>query len=262
MPIEIVIPVGVFLFGAVIGSFLNVCIYRIPRKESLAFPASHCPQCQAPIRFYDNIPIVSWVLLLGRCRKCKQSIPFQYPLVEALNAVGYVYLYMRFGLTAAMLIYALFLSALIVITFIDLHHMIIPDVISLPGIAVGLIFSLLYLVIRDGSHLFLVLPPTFTNALTGAVLGWCLFYLAAYLSKGGMGGGDIKLIAMIGAFLGWERMLLTIMVGAFAGSVVGIGLMIFFKKGRKYAVPFGPFLALGALVSLFWGSFLIEWYLR
>ncbi len=250
MPIEILIPVSVFIFGAVVGSFLNVCIYRIPRKESIAFPGSHCPVCNAPIRFYDNVPIVSWIFLLGKCRKCRSPISIQYPIVEAINAGGYLYLYTRFGLTGEAGLYALFFSALLVITFIDLYHKIIPDVISLPGIGVGLLACLF------------VLPPAFLDALIGASLGWGLFYLVAFLSRGGMGGGDIKLIAMIGAFLGWEKMLLTIMLGAFAGSIVGIALMIFFRKSRKYAVPFGPFLALGALVSLLWGTSIIEWYLH
>jgi leader peptidase (prepilin peptidase)/N-methyltransferase len=249
MPPHILFSVAAFLFGAAIGSFLNVCIYRIPRKESLVLPASHCPRCDAPIRFYDNIPLVSWLILMGKCRQCRSPISFQYPLVEFINGAGYLYLYSRFGLSPVMALYSLFFSALVVITFIDLHHKIIPDVISLPGIAIGLLASLL------------VLPPTFLESVIGATLGWTLFYAVALVSRGGMGGGDIKLIAMIGAFLGWEKMLLTIMVGAFAGSLVGIGLMIFFKKGRKYAVPFGPFLALGALVSLFWGGMLIDWYL-
>jgi leader peptidase (prepilin peptidase)/N-methyltransferase len=202
-----------------------------------------------PIRYYDNVPIVSWFLLRGRCRSCREPISLQYPLVETLNAVGYLYLYHRFGPTLDTLFYALFFSALLVVTFIDLEHKIIPDRISLPGIGVGLLACLL------------VLPPSFWDALAGAALGWGLFYLVALLSRGGMGGGDIKLIAMIGAFLGWQQMLLTIMLGAFSGSIVGIGLMIFFGKGRKYAVPFGPFLSLGAVVSLFWGRALIDWYL-
>ena len=250
MPPEIYIPVTVCVFGAIIGSFLNVCIWRIPKKESLVFPASHCTHCDAPIRFYDNIPVLSWFLLLGKCRQCRTLISFQYPLVEALNALGYLYLYTRYGLSAQMALYALFFSALVVITFIDLYHKIIPDLISLPGIGVGLLASLLFL------------PPSFWDALAGAALGWGLFYLVAVLSRGGMGGGDIKLIAMIGAFLGWEKMLLTIMLGALSGSIVGIILMILFRKGRKYAVPFGPFLSLGAMVSLFWGTVLIDWYLH
>ncbi len=250
MPIEILTPVSAFIFGAVIGSFLNVCIYRIPRRQSLAFPGSHCPCCDAPIRFYDNIPILSWFFLGGRCRNCRSPISFQYPLVEFLNAAAYLYLFLRFGLSARMILYALFLSALLVVTVIDLQHRIIPDLISLPGVGVGLAAG------------FWISPPGFFNALIGAVAGWALFYTIAVVSRGGMGGGDIKLIAMIGAFLGWKKMLLTIMLGAGAGSIVGITLMIFFRKDRKYAVPFGPFLSLGALISLFWGKELIAWYLR
>jgi leader peptidase (prepilin peptidase)/N-methyltransferase len=250
MPHEVLIPIAVFVFGAMIGSFLNVCIYRMPRKESLVFPGSHCPHCETPIRFYDNIPVVGWFLLLGKCRNCRSPISFEYPLVEALNAVGYLTLFSRFGLSAEMFLYTLFFSALVVITFIDLHHKIIPDLISLPGIAVGLVACIFFL------------PPSFWDALAGAAIGWTLFYLIAVVSRGGMGGGDIKLIAMIGAFLGWKKMLLTIMVGSFSGSIVGILMMIFFGKSRKYAVPFGPFLALGALISLFWGGGLIDWYLQ
>ncbi len=250
MPHEILIPVAVFVFGAMIGSFLNVCIYRMPRKESLVFPGSHCPHCETPIRFYDNIPVVSWFLLLGKCRNCRSPISFEYPLVEALNAVGYLYLFFLFGLSAEMFLYVLFFSALVVITFIDLYHKIIPDLISLPGIVVGLLACIFFL------------PPSFWDALAGAAIGWALFYLIAVVSRGGMGGGDIKLIAMIGAFLGWKKMLLTIMVGSFSGSVVGVLMMIFFRKSRKYAVPFGPFLSLGALISLFWGGGLIDWYLQ
>ena len=236
--------------GAVIGSFANVCIHRLPRRESIVFPRSHCPRCGALIRFYDNVPVLSWLLLRGRCRACGGAISVEYPLVEALSAGGYVLLYHRFGLTATAAIYALFFSALLIVTFVDLHHKIIPDLISLPGIGVGLIASAL------------VLPPTLLDAAAAAALGWGLFYGIALVSRGGMGGGDVKLIAMIGAFLGWKKMLLTILLAALSGSLVGVALMLFFGKGRKYAVPFGPFLSAGAVVSLFWGGTLIHWYLR
>ncbi len=266
MPPEILIPAAVFVFGAMIGSFLNVCIYRIPRDESLVFPASHCTGCGAPIRFYDNIPIISWFLLIGKCRHCKSPISFQYPMVELLNASGFLYLYVKYSLTVQTIFYGLFFSALVVITFIDLHHRIIPDLISLPGIGIGLSGSFLIPMFFPSSTRILEIPPRFLDALFGTALGFGIFYFIAKISpkifgQEGMGGGDIKLIAMIGAFLGWQKMLLTIMLGSLAGSIVGIFLMIFFRKGRKYAVPFGPFLSLGALISLFWGTHLIDWYL-
>jgi leader peptidase (prepilin peptidase)/N-methyltransferase len=242
--------VAAFLFGSVIGSFLNVCIYRIPRKESIVFPASHCPKCDKNIKPYDNIPIISYIFLKGRCRNCGKKISFLYPLVEFLNAVGYAFIICNFGLNINGLIYALLYSSLIVVTFIDLEHQIIPDRITLPGIIIGFILGAT------------VLPVGWQNSLIGLFLGGGLFYLVAVLSRGGMGGGDIKLIAMIGAFLGWQSALLTIFLGALAGSVVGLFLMTFKGKGRKHRVPFGPFLALGAVAALFWGNYIINWYIN
>lgn len=242
--------IAAFLFGSVIGSFLNVCICRIPKKESIVFPPSHCPACNKKIKPYDNIPIISYILLKGRCRECRGKIAFQYPLVEFLNAAGYVVMIWEFGVGINAVIYALLFSALIVVTFIDLEHQIIPDRITLPGILIGFILGAA------------VLPVGWLNSLIGLFLGGGLFYLVAVASRGGMGGGDIKLIAMIGAFLGWKHTLLTIFLGALAGSIVGLSLMIFKGKGRKHPVPFGPFLALGAVASLLWGSDIINWYIN
>jgi len=242
--------IAAFLFGSVIGSFLNVCIYRIPRKESIVFPASHCPKCDKNIKPYDNIPVISYIFLRGRCRNCGKKISFLYPLVEFLNAAGYAFIIYKFGFNINGLIYALLYSSLIVVTFIDLEHQIIPDRITLPGIIIGFILGAT------------VLPVGWLNSLIGLFLGGGLFYLVAVISRGGMGGGDIKLIAMIGAFLGWQSALLTIFLGALAGSVVGLFLMAFKGKGRKHPVPFGPFLALGAVAALFWGNYIINWYIN
>lgn len=239
-----------FLFGSAIGSFLNVCIYRIPKKESIVFPSSHCPACNKKIKPYDNIPIISYILLKGRCRECGERISFQYPLVEFLNAAGYVIMVWKFGASINAVIYALLFSALIVVTFIDLEHQIIPDRITLPGILIGFILGAT------------VLPVGWLNSLIGLLLGGGLFYLVAVASRGGMGGGDIKLIAMLGAFLGWRYTLLTIFLGALAGAIVGLSLMVFKGKGRKHPVPFGPFLALGAIASLLWGNDIINWYIN
>jgi leader peptidase (prepilin peptidase)/N-methyltransferase len=242
-----------FVLGTVIGSFMNVCIHRMPRDESLIAPPSHCPSCQKRIWPIDNIPIFSFLILGGKCRHCRRPISWRYPLVELLNGLGYGLLLWRFGLTGQTLVYALLFSALLVITFIDLDYKIIPNEITLPGIVIGLIAAAL------------VLPQGFWNSFLGLLLGGGLFYLIADLSQRilkqeGMGGGDIKLIAMIGAFLGWQSVLLTIFIGALLGSVVGLFLIMATGKGRRYPIPFGPFLSIGALATLFWGSEILLWY--
>jgi leader peptidase (prepilin peptidase)/N-methyltransferase len=239
----------VTVLGLIIGSFLNVCIHRLPRRESVVFPGSRCPHCETSIPFYDNLPLVSFLILRGRCRSCGGGISWQYPLVEFLNGIGYLFLFLKFGPTPKALLYAALFSTLLVISFIDLHHQIIPDRLTLPGMGVGLIAS------------SFVLPTGLINALLGLLLGGGLFYLVAVISRGGMGGGDIKLLAMIGAFLGWMDVLLIILVASFFGSLTGLSLMVFKGKNRKYPVPFGPFLALGALVALFFDRELLGWYL-
>lgn len=238
------------VLGLIIGSFLNVCIYRLPRNESLITPASRCPSCHHPVRWWDNIPVISFLVLGGRCRDCGRRISWRYPIIELVSGIGYLLLVWRFGLGWQTVVYALLFSALVVITFIDLDHQIIPDRITLPGIIVGLIAS------------SLILPVGFLDALIGLLLGGALFYGVAVASRGGMGGGDIKLIAMIGAFLGWKQALLTIFIGALSGSLIGLFLMVFHGKSRKYPVPFGPFLSLGAVVSLFAGPAIWGWYLN
>ncbi|MHB8483082.1 MAG: prepilin peptidase [Nitrospiria bacterium] len=240
--------ITVFLTGVVIGSFLNVAIYRLPREESIVFPASHCPSCRQPIPWYDNIPLIGFILLKGRCRFCHEAISFRYLIVELLNGLGYLFLLRQFGPGWECLAYSILYSSLLVITFIDLSHQIVPDVITLPGMVIGVLVSSTLLSIG------------LVNSVTGLFLGGLLFYLVAVLSRGGMGGGDIKLIAMIGAFIGWKAVLLTIFVSALTGSILGICLMIFMGKNRKYPVPFGPFLALGAMVSVVWGNEIIFWY--
>ncbi len=237
------------LFGLVIGSFLNVCIYRLPRHESIAFPASHCPTCGVHIRPWDNVPVLAWLWLRGRCRDCHAPISWRYPLVEAVNGVAYGVIAARYGVSLETLAVAVFVSALLVITLIDLDYQIIPDRISLPGIPLAWVAA-----VGLGSL-------TWLDATLGAVLPAGLFLAVFFLSRGGMGLGDVKLVAMIGAFLGWQLALLTILVAACAGSLVGVAMMLFQGKGRKTAVPFGPFLSLGAVVSLAWGPQILRWYL-
>lgn len=251
MSFELVIA---FLFGAIVGSFLNVCVHRLPERASIVWPGSRCPACGAAIAWYDNIPIVSYLILAGRCRRCGGAISWRYPAVEAANAAGYAVLLWWFGLSWETAVYAVLYSALLVVTAIDLVHYMIPNVITLPGIVLGLVCSAT------------VLPVGIVDALLGIVIGggllWGLAWLSPYVfGKEGMGGGDIKLLAMIGAFLGWQPTLLTIMVGALVGSVVGVTLIALRFMRRDHYLPFGPFLALGALVALLFYHDLIRWYL-
>jgi len=242
------------IFGALVGSFLNVCISRLPKEESIIWPGSHCPHCKKPIRFYDNIPLVSYVLLMGKCRHCKKSISIQYPLIEGITALSSLFLIVKFDFSLSYFFYFAFVTGLIVITVIDLYHQIIPDVISLPGIGMGLIASL-------------ILPQiTFLNSLFGVLLGGGSLFLVAtcyqwLFKREGMGGGDVKLLAMIGAFLGWKAVILTILLSSLIGSITGILIMVVKGKDFKYAIPFGPFLSLGAVISLFYGQNIINWYL-
>jgi len=244
----------VFGLGAIFGSFLNVCIYRIPAHESVIFPPSRCPACRTFIRPWDNVPLLSYVLLRGRCRSCHARIAPRYVLVELLTAVAAVSIYARFGWSAQAAVSFVFVCALIAITFIDLDHQIIPDVISLPGIGAGFIAAVL------------LGEPPWTVSLIGLVLGGGILWLVAEVyhrltGREGMGGGDIKLLAMIGAFLGWRAVPVTLLLGSLTGSVVGIGLMLLRGNGARVPIPFGPFLAAGAVCALFFGERLIAWYL-
>jgi leader peptidase (prepilin peptidase)/N-methyltransferase len=246
--------VASIVLGAIVGSFLNVCISRLPKEESIVRPGSHCPKCKTPIRFYDNIPLLSYLLLRGKCRYCQASISIQYPIVEAITALSSFFLFITFGVSLSFFYYFSFVAALIAITVIDLYHQIIPDVISLPGIVIGLLGSL-------------VIPQiTFWSSLIGVLSGGGSLFLVATVyqwlfKREGMGGGDVKLLAMIGAFLGWKAVILTIFLSSFIGSIIGITVMLIKGKDFKYAIPFGPFLALGAVISLFLGENLISWYL-
>jgi leader peptidase (prepilin peptidase)/N-methyltransferase len=243
------------LTGMVVGSFLNVCICRMPKGESVVSPPSHCPHCNYCIRWYDNIPLVSYLLLCGKCRGCGMHISPQYPLVELLNGLLTLALFLRFGPTLPFLVLCLFCSALVVITFIDLEHQIIPDEISLPGIVLGFIFS------------FFLPGHSWLNSLLGILLGGGSLLLVAYgyqwlTGKEGMGGGDIKLLAMMGAFLGWKSVLFIIFASSLVGSLVGITIMLVQKKDSKLAIPFGPYLAFGAVLYIFYGRQIIHWYLN
>lgn len=269
------VTITVFLFGLVVGSFLNVCIVRLPHGRSIASPPSHCPRCKAGIRFYDNIPIVSFLLLRARCRKCGEPISWRYPVVELLNALVYVWVAHEFWLGGEAFLIMALCSSLIVITFIDYDHQIIPDVITLPGMAVGLTLGPFFMSSLGGPlpfHLANVLPhagPYLTglmNSLVGLLLGGGPLFVIGWVWEKlrhveAMGGGDIKLMGMVGSFLGWKSALLTIMFGALAGSIVGITLIVLKKHQMEKIIPFGPFLAVGAVISAFYGSDVLAWYL-
>ena len=252
----------IFIFGAIVGSFLNVCIIRIPKGDSIVYPPSHCPGCKIAIRFYDNIPLISYVALVGRCRACGERISSRYFFVELLMACLAVALYYQFGFSLAFLVSFIFVAALIVISFIDLDVRIVPDVISLPGIVAGLLFSVVArYVINDPFELI----PSPLSALVGVLVGGgFLLALAwayeAFTGVEGMGGGDIKLLAMIGAFLGWTSIPFTLFFASLTGSVIGLGFMIGKGVGRRFALPFAPFLCLGALLYLLFGQDLIQFY--
>ncbi|HOJ15187.1 MAG TPA: prepilin peptidase [Deltaproteobacteria bacterium] len=245
----------VALAGLLVGSFLNVCIYRIPRGESVVWPSSRCPACSTPIRAWDNVPVLSYLVLGGRCRACGHPISVRYPLVELLSALLAVGMLYRFGPGPAFVIYYAWSCVLVVITFKDIDHRIIPDRFSLGGMAAGI-------------ALVPFMPISYTDALAGLALGGGLLIAVIYAyylltKREGMGGGDVKLLAMIGVYTGWKGVLFTIFAASLAGTAFGIPWALSRREGgsaMKAAVPFGPFLALGALVYVFFGDRIIEWY--
>jgi leader peptidase (prepilin peptidase)/N-methyltransferase len=244
----------VILAGLAWGSFLNVVIYRLPRRMSLVRPPSSCPACKERIRFYDNIPLVSYLALGGRCRHCRARIPFSYFLVEALTPAAFVILYLRDWPDFRFFASCIFASALVVLAVIDFYHKILPDAITYPGFALGLAYAFF----RPDLGVF--------RALIGAAVGagFLLFIYGGYYlvrKKEGLGLGDATMMAMVGIYLGWEKTLLTLILASFAGAIVGILIMLVKKKNLQYSVPFGTFLAPAAFVSLVWGDALISAYL-
>ena len=240
-------------FGAVVGSFLNVCIYRLPIGSSIVWPSSACPHCSRELSWYENIPVASYLALRARCRTCKGPISIRYPFVEALTAVLFVLAWWLYGpgpLLAARLVFG---CMLVVLFAIDLEHHLLPNVITLPGIVIGFAFSF-------------VAEPGWLASLIGALAGGGVLYLIAIVyywvrHEEGLGMGDPKMLAMIGAFLGWKLTLLTLMLASLTGTAVGLGLMAAGRGTMKYALPFGCFLAAGAVIAAGAGSPLLDWYL-
>jgi leader peptidase (prepilin peptidase)/N-methyltransferase len=237
------------VLGLVLGSFLNVVIARLPEHRSLWGPRSMCPGCGVAIAWHDNIPLLSFAVLRGRCRACRMSISWRYPIVEALTAAALVGAYLRFGVTLDLAVATLLLVLLVAITAIDLVHQIIPDVLTLPGTVAGILANL------AAGRLSML------DMLVGIAVGGGLFLVIILASGGGMGGGDMKLGAMLGAFLGWQVTLVSILVAVILGGVLAVGLLAAGRRGRKDPIPFGPFLALGGTVGLVWGERLVAWYL-
>jgi leader peptidase (prepilin peptidase)/N-methyltransferase len=244
----------IVLIGLVWGSFLNVVIYRLPRGLSLAWPPSACPQCGKRIKAYDNIPVLSYLLLRGKCRSCGLKISVIYPIVELLAPLCFLVLYARFSLSVHFLASCLFASALIALCFIDLSHQILPDEITLPGLALALLYS--------GFRPDLTLQQALIGATAGA--GFLLIIYGAYLvlrKKEGLGMGDVTMMLLVGAYLGWVKAFFTLLVGSLVGALVGLFLMSFRKKDLQFALPFGTFLAPAAFFALVWGDRLINAYL-
>jgi leader peptidase (prepilin peptidase)/N-methyltransferase len=255
---ELMVHAVALAVGAATGSFLNVVIHRLPLHQSLSRPRSHCTKCERMIPWYDNVPVLSWFLLRGRCRSCGEPFSFRYPMVELITAVLLVALLAKFGPSIGLAFAFYFACSLLVVTYIDLDHRIIPDRVTLPGIVVGLLLALL----APADARFAALQSWALGVVAGGGVLWLVawgYELAT--GREGMGGGDIKLLAMIGAFLGWQGVLVTLLLASFIGSVIGIAWMLVRGADTKLAIPFGPFLALGALVALFWGEQIVAWYL-
>lgn len=256
---EAVIMIFVFLLGTCIGSFLNVCIYRMGREESVVKPSSHCPHCKKPIRWQDNIPLLSYILLKGRCRDCGQKISPRYFLVELLTGLFFVAIFNRFWVGIHTFAYFILVSGLIVATFVDFDFQIIPDEISIGGIVVGLILSFLFPYLQGVPTHLLGLRQSVFGVLVGGGVLWILGCLGDFIfKKESMGGGDVKLLAMVGAFLGWKYALLSLPLASLVGAVIGVIIKI---RTKESVIAFGPYLALGAVLSMFWGDKIIAMFL-
>ncbi len=247
--------VFVSVFGLIIGSFLNVVIYRIPEHKSIVYPSSRCPYCNTEIKPYDNIPVLSYIILRGRCRACGRHISLRYPVIELLTGVLFAGIYIKYGLALDLPVLFILTAGLVAVAFIDIDHRIIPNVITYPGIVLGFASS------------FFTGINSPVGSISGIAAGAGILLATAYIYKAvagveGMGMGDVKLMAMLGAFLGWEAVLFIVVMSAFIGSAAGIFLVIFAGKGRRYAVPFGPFISMAAILYLFYGQGIIAIYLR
>ena len=278
---EIVAYVFVFIFGAAVGSFLNVVIHRVPNELSIVFPNSTCPKCKTPIKPYDNLPILSWLILGGKCRACKAPIAIRYPAVELLNALLWLLVYWHVGLTPILPVYLAFVSAMVALIFIDAEHMILPNVITYPLLLIALLVRIIFPLVFATNYFsdtaffpatLLAGKPAWMISLFGALIGalvggGSLWLVGAVWKKlrgvDAMGLGDVKMMLGVGALLGWRLAFLAIFLGAFAGAVIGVALIAKQKeKDFQAQIPFGIFLGTGSILSLLFGEQLIGWYMR
>lgn len=239
-----------FIIGLFIGSFFNVCIYRIPRGESIAFPPSHCPSCGLRIKPYDLVPVISYVFLRGRCRSCGERISLEYPAVEMLTGLIYMLLYLKYGFNIDLLKYMVLFSLLIIVSIIDLKHSIIPFKLMIAGYLAGIIFAAIGYILNGD-----ILTYIFGFLIGGGVI------LIIVLISGGMGGGDIQLMSVIGLFLGFKLSILSLLLSFIIGACAGLTLILLKKKNYRDYIPFGPWLSLAACISIFIGDMLISWYI-
>ena len=267
-----------FILGAVVGSFLNVCIYRLPREKSLAFPPSHCTSCSKPIPFYHNIPIISYLVLRGRCYNCKEKYSWDYLFVELLAGILSLLLYLKYGPSIHFIFLFAFVMALIVITYIDLEHMIIPNVITYPGVIIGFVYSglstdydTLKFLMENLQYNFLYVLFIFDeikifSSILGATVGSGSLLLIGFVYKNvrkidGLGLGDVKLMAMVGAFLGWRSIIFIALISSLVGTIVGLSIILYQKSNLKYAIPFGPFISFAATLYCFSGDLSLDYFL-
>jgi leader peptidase (prepilin peptidase) / N-methyltransferase len=248
----------VFIFGAVLGSFLNVCVHRVPLGKSIVYPSSHCPFCEKPIRWFDNVPILSYVILLGKCRDCSRKIPLRYPIVELLSALSGVVLLMFFDRGPVFFVYWMFVLSLIAVSFIDIETQEIPDIITLPGILIGIVLITAFNPAVKDSRL-----AAFFDSLLGVLAGGGVMFLMGFFGemifrREALGGGDVKLMAMVGAFLGWKLVIIAFFLAPFFGAGVGIFMRIRFNSE---VIPYGPYLAIASIISLLWGNDIISYLL-
>lgn len=234
----------IIIYSLLIGSFLNVCIYRIPLGKSIAFPPSHCPKCETRLKSIDLVPILSYLFNKGKCRYCGEKIAIQYPLIEGLNALLYIVFFIKVGFNILFIKYCILASLLIVITFIDLKHQIIPDSLNIFGIIVGIIFI-----------------SNFKEDIIGLLLGFSIFLFIAIISKGAMGGGDIKLMAVLGLNLGYKYIIIVTILSFVIGAIISLVLLLVKIKSRKDYIPFGPFISIAAFITMLFGNEIIQWYI-
>mgnify|MGYP000314927943 CR=1 FL=1 len=237
-----------FILGAIIGSFINVVVYRLPRNMSIIYPSSHCPFCKKRLRFYELIPILSFLFQKGRCRNCKAKIPERYFLIEIINALLFLILFNKFGFNIYFLKYALFISLLVIVSFIDLEHYIISNEVVFFGVIAGILFAFL--------------EKNFMAYFLGAILGLFVMTLIYLFSRGGMGAGDVKLAFLIGLFVGKKLILLSLLISFVVGAFIGILLILSKIKNRKDPIPFGPYLSIGAVFTIFYGEEILNYYIN